>query len=250
MSLRINKDNIAFILPESRYAVSSRIDTWMDEDFTLHVTTKIFPELLTEKQSFIISRNGMHSGISAFKDSYNNCNISFQYWFKTPDGINVPKEIIYLLKEDEINAFNEYTMICDHFNEKNIKCYINGTLAGTIEYDNDEKTSYKNCFYWFGCGSMIGGEEHAAIGEFEYSLAFCLNKTLDILDAQDIIDTYYDKHSHIVFDNNMRKLNYDHPLRDNFAFLSDFKNKNRYKIWDISFSGNYIQFYIEKNIYF
>ena len=42
MSLRINKDNIVFVLPESRYAVSSRIDTWMDEDFTLHVTAKIF----------------------------------------------------------------------------------------------------------------------------------------------------------------------------------------------------------------
>ena len=86
--------------------------------------------------------------------------------------------------------------------------------------------------------------------DYEYKLAFVLNKTLDILDAQDIIDTYYDKHSHIIFDNNMRKLNYDHPLRNNFAFLCDFKNSNRYKVWDISFSGNYPQFYIEKNIYF
>ena len=112
MSLRINKDNIIFVLPESRYAVSERIDTWMDEDFTLHVTAKVFPELLTEKQAYIISRNGMHSGISAFKDSYDNINICFQYWFKTPEGINVPKEIICGLKQDEVNDFNEYTMIC------------------------------------------------------------------------------------------------------------------------------------------
>jgi hypothetical protein len=250
MSLRINKDNIIFVLPESRYAVSERIDTWMDEDFTLHVTAKVFPEELTEKESFIFARNGMHSGISAFKDSYGNCNVVFTYWFKKLDGTMIPKQIIVLLKENELNDFNEYTMICDHFNDKNIKCYFNGFEVGTIEYDNDEKTSYKNCFYWFGCGSMIGGEEHAALGDYEYKLAFVLNKTLDILDAQDIIDTYYDKHSHIIFDNNMRKLNYDHPLRNNFAFLCDFKNSNRYKVWDISFSGNYPQFYIEKNIYF
>jgi hypothetical protein len=250
MSLRINKDNIVFVLPESRYAVSNRIDTWMDEDFTLHVTAKIFEETLTEQETFIISRNGMHSGISAFKDSYGNCNIVFTYWFKKPDGSAIPKQVIYLLKEDEINDFNEYTMICDHFEEKTITCYVNGFEIGRIEYESDIKESYKNCFYWFGCGSMIGPEEHNAIGDFEYKLSFVLNKKLDIVDTQDIIDTYYDKYSHIIFENNLRKLNYDHPLRDNFAFLSDFQNHNRYKIWDISFSGNYPQFYIDKNIYF
>ena len=250
MSLRINKDNIVFVLPESRYAVSQRIDTWMDEDFTLHVTAKIFPETLTDRETFIFSRNGMHSGIGAFKDSYGNCNIVFTYWFKNTDGVAIPKQIIYLLKPEELNEFNEYTMICDHHNEKNIKCYLNGFEIGRIEYENDIKESYKNCFYWFGCGSMISAEEYNQIGDYEYKLAFVLNKTLDIVDAQDIIDTYYDKYSHIIFENNLRKLNYDHPLRDNFAFLCDFENYNRYKIWDISFSGNYPQFYIDKNIYF
>ena len=223
MSLRINKDNIVFVLPESRYAVSSRIDTWMDEDFTLHVTAKLFPESLSQVESFILSRNGMHSGISAFKDAYDNINVVFQYWFRQPDGTTIPKQVIYLLKDNEVNDFNEYTMICDHYDEKVIVCYLNGFEVGRIEYGDDIKESYKNCFYWFGCGSMIGPEEHNAIGEFEYKLAFVLNKKLDIIDAQDIIDTYYDKYSHIIFENNLRKLNYDHPLRDNFAFLSDFQ---------------------------
>ncbi len=250
MSLRINKDNIVFVLPESRYAVSNRIDTWMDEDFTLHVTARIFEETLTERETFIISRNGMHSGISAFKDSYGNSNIVFTYWFKKPDGTVLPKQVIYLLKETELEDFNEYTMICDHNDEKIITCYVNGFEVGIIEYGEDTKESYKNCFYWFGCGSMIGPEEYSHIGDFEYKLSFVLNKKLDIVDAQDIIDTYYDKYSHIIFENNLRKLNYDHPLRDNFAFLCDFENYNRYKIWDISFSGNYPQFYIDRNIYF
>ena len=40
MSLRINKDNIFFILPEDRYSVSNRIDSYMAEDFTLYVKAK------------------------------------------------------------------------------------------------------------------------------------------------------------------------------------------------------------------
>ena len=76
-----------------------------------------------------------------------------------------------------------------------------------------------------------------------------LNKSLSIIDVQDIIDNYSDKFSHEVF-NGLKKLNYDYPLRNNFAFLCDFSHHNRYKVWDVSFSGNYPQFYIEHNIYF
>ena len=67
-----NKENIFFILPESRYAVSDRIDRWMEEDFTVHLTAKLFPETLENKQSDMFARNGMHSGISAFKDDFGN----------------------------------------------------------------------------------------------------------------------------------------------------------------------------------
>ena len=41
MSLRVDKDNIYFVLPESRYSVSKRIDKYMEEDFTLFIKTKI-----------------------------------------------------------------------------------------------------------------------------------------------------------------------------------------------------------------
>ena len=70
MSLKVNRDNIFFILPESRYSVSNRIDRYMDEDFTFHISAKIIKESLGLKESFIFSRNGMHSGISAFKDDW------------------------------------------------------------------------------------------------------------------------------------------------------------------------------------
>ena len=102
MSLVVNKENIFFILPESRYAVSDRIDRWMEEDFTVHLTAKLFPETLKNEQAYMFARNGMHSGISAFKDDFGNCNIVFTYWFKKLDGTMIPKQIIVLLKENEL----------------------------------------------------------------------------------------------------------------------------------------------------
>jgi hypothetical protein len=254
MSLRVNKDNIFFVLPESRYSVSRRIDKDMDEDFSLFIKFKVFPELMQENnESFALARNGMHSGISAFKDGMGNASVSFTYWFskKTEDGktTTYPKQLHTGLLPEEVNEFNEYTMICDHFVERNIKCYKNGKLVGTIEFEDGDKMAYENSFYWFGCGSMIGPEEHQHIGDFEYEMAFILNTKLTIQEIEDFVDNYKTDYSHVVF-NDLRKLNYDYPYRNNFAFLCDFNHYNRYKVWDVSFSGNYPQFYIEKNIYF
>lgn len=253
MSLRVNKDNIFFVLAESRYAVSSRIDKHMDEDFSLFVKFKIYPDkVIKGKETFAISRNGMHSGVSAYRDDLNNISISFTYWFtKEVDGKKefYSKQIYCGLLPDEVDEFNEYSMICDHFVERNIKCYKNGKLAGVISFEEGEKVSYEFAFYWFGCGSMIGPEEHQCIGDFDFEMAFVLNIKLKIQEIQDFVDNFKTDYSHIVF-NDLRKLNYDYQYRSNFAFLCDFTHYNRYKVWDISFSGNYPQFYIEKNIYF
>lgn len=249
MSLIVNKDNIFFILPESRYAVSDRIDGYMDEDFTFHVTAKLFPETLTNIESFILARNGMHSGVSAFKDDMNNTNVMFTYWFKDKDDKPKPKQIFYSLKDTEINEFNKYTMICDHHNEKKINCYVNDNLVGEIFYKKDKREPYTNSFYWFGCGSMIGPEEHRGFGKFEYKFSFVLNKKISLNDVNDLIENYKEKYTDIVF-NDLRKLKNNYPYKENFAFLCDFEHYNRYKVWDLSFSGNYPQFYIEHNIYF
>jgi hypothetical protein len=249
MSLKIDNKNIFFLLPESRYAVSDRIDAYMDEDFTLHVTAKLFPETLTEKESFMIARNGMHSGISAFKDQHGDINAMFTYWFRDKQGNPKPKQLFHRLTDSELNEFNKYTMICDHTDNKKISCYVNDNLIGDIFYKNDKKEPYANSFYWFGCGSMIGPEEHRGFGEFEYSMTFVLNKAVPMNIVNDLIENYEEKYTDVVF-NDLRKLKNDYKLKENFAFFSDFKHYNRYKVWDLSFNGNYPQFYIEHNIYF
>ena len=249
MSLRIDNENIFFLLPESRYAVSDRIDGYMEEDFTLHVTAKLFPETLTERESFILARNGMHSGVSAFKDQHGDVNVMFTYWFEDKNGKPKPKQLFYRLKDSELNEFNKYTMICDHHNDKKISCYVNDELIGDIFYKNDKKQTYVNAFYWFACGSMIGPEEHRGLGVFEYSMTFILNKAITFDEVNDLIENYEEKYTDVVF-NDLRKLKNDFLLKEHFAFFSDFKHYNRYKVWDISFNGNYPQFYIEHNIYF
>ena len=248
MSLKVTKENIFFLLPESRYAVSERIDGYMEKDFTLYVKAKLFPETLTEKESFMFSRNGLHTGISAFREHNGNSNIIFTYWFTDDDVVPKPKQIYYTLEENEVNEFNEYTMIGNHENEI-ITCYVNGNVVGEIHYDGDEKQKYENSFYWFGCGGMIGPEEHRACGDFEYKMSFVLNKEISLDTLNDLIENYEEKYTDIIF-KDLRKLKNNYPLRENFAFFCDFKHYNRYKVWDISFSGNYPQFYIEHNIYF
>lgn len=248
MSLKVDKDNIFFLLPESRYAVSSRIDDYMDKDFTLHVRGKVINTNLTDREAFMIARNGMHSGISFFKDNLDRTVCIFTYWCENKNKENIVQQVFHPIDENDKDSFNDYTIIGDDTSKK-LECYVNSKLVGTIDYSNNKKVLYENAFYWFGCGSMICEEQHRSIGEFEYENTFLLNKKISIEEVNDIITNYESKYTHIIF-NDLRKINDDYKYKNNFAFFCDFKEYNRYKVWDLSFNGNYPQFYIEKNIYF
>jgi len=250
MSLRIGKEDIYFILPESRYSVSNRIDKYMEEDFTLYVKAKSINESLEiGKEAFLFARNGMHSGISFYKDEFNEICISFTYWFKNKEGKGEIGQIYHRLSPEEKNVSNEYMMICDNFVDRKIDCYVNRQLVGTIDFKGLDKQSYENQFYWLGCGSMIGPEVHRCIGDFEFDTLFLLNKKLEIDEIDDILNNYEEKYT-ITASNGLKKFKVDYPLKKNFAFFCDFNHRNRYKVWDISFNGNNPQVYIEDNIYF
>lgn len=249
MSLKINKDNIFFILPEDRYSVSKRIDTHMSEDFTLYVKAKVnYDELPNDKECYIFSRNGMHSGISIYKDLNADIHAVFNWWVTDENGENQYKSVTRKIEKDYIHKYNEYTMICDD-TKKEMNCYFNDELIGKILYPNCQKQKYENTFYWFGCGSMMCPEEHRHIGDFEFDFAFLLNKKINIEEVYDITKNYKKLYTIEMFDG-LRKLKNDFPLKDNFAFFCDFTSATRYKVWDMTFSGNYPQIYIEDNIYF
>jgi hypothetical protein len=249
MSLRINKDNIYFILPEDRYSISNRIDSYMAKDFTLCIKAKVNGEFLEkDAEYFLFSRNGMHSGISVYKNEYNELYIIYNWWIKNLEtGKDEHRNTKFKIPETLEQNNNEYGMICDDSN-KIIECYFNGELIGIIDFFGHEKYDYKNSFYWFGCGSMIVEEQHRYIGDFDFSFAFLLDKKISLNEMNDILNNY-ENYTYEMY-SGLKKLKDDFYLKNNFAFLFDFKNKTRYKIWDMTFSGNYPQLYIEDNIYF
>lgn len=249
MSLRVGKEDVYFVLPESRYSVSKRIDMYMEEDFTLHIRAKIIKESLEiQKEAFLFARNGMHSGISAYKDTDGRTCISFTYWFKELDGKSDVSQVYYRLNDEEENEFNEFDMICDNFIDRKINCYVNKKFAGSIDFNGRDRQSYENGFYWLGCGSMIGPEEHRCIGDFEFDNMFLLNKKITIEEIEDIF-VNINEYTLTVHDD-LKKIKSTYPLKNNFAFFCNFNQKNRYKVWDMAFNGNYPQVYIEDNIYF
>ena len=121
MSLRVGKEDVYFILPESRYSVSTRIDKYMEEDFTLYIKAKSINESLEkEKEAFLFSRNGMHSGISFYKDAFDEIFVTFTYWFKDKDGKPQTRQIYHGLKNGLADKSNEFIMICDNFVDRKI----------------------------------------------------------------------------------------------------------------------------------
>jgi hypothetical protein len=251
MSLRINKDNIFFILPEDRYSVSARIDNHMSKDFTLYVKQKINADFLeVDKEHYVFARNGMHSGISIYKDLSGGCHVVYSWWIRNKNtGVYEYEKLTHRIDDRDINEHNEYVMICDDTVNKEIKCYFNDYLVGKISFQNAEKNSYEGAFYWFGCGSMICEEQYRQIGDFDFDLSFLLNKKITKEEVTDIVQNYKSKYTYQLLDG-LRKFHGHFYLKDNFAFFCDFDNSTRYKIWDMTFSGNYPQIYIEDNIYF
>ena len=251
MSLRINKDNLFFILPEDRYSVSDRIDNHMSKDFTIYVKVKVNVEFLgINKEHYIFARNGMHSGISIYRDLEGNIHAVYNWWIRDEQtGEYTYKNVTHKIEDDLVNEHNEYYMICDDVINKNIKCYFNDKLVGIIQFANSKKNTYEGAFYWFGCGSMLCDEEdHRHIGDFDFDLIFLLNKKIETSEIKDIVNNY-PLYTHEMFDG-LRKLKDDFYLKENFAFFCDFNQATRYKIWDMTFSGNNPQIYIEDNIYF
>jgi hypothetical protein len=251
MGLKVggSKDNIYVILPESRYAVSNRIDSYMEEDFTLYTKAKVNADYIKQDtESFLISRNGMHSGISFYKDKNEDICVCFTYWFTTKNGESIIKQVTHIIPESKINDSNEYKMICDHYVDRNISCYFNNEMIGKIEFGDSNRNSYLNGFYWIGCGSMIGPEEHQCIGEFDVDLMYLLNTAISVEEMDDLA-TNYNKHTYDVFDN-LKKFKDNFYLKKYMAFFCNFDKRNRYKVWDMAFNGNYPQIYLDGNIYF
>lgn len=248
MSLRITKDNIYLMNPQPAYFTPKHIYDTMSGDFTLYVKVKINQYALRQVDSYIISRSGAHSGISALTDVYEYTSyIQYTYWFWNNTIPSSPKieskQIHFKVNESDFNDFIELAIV--HDSKKRIMiCYYKGENVGEMVYDeNTLPVLYDNSPYWFGCGSMLmDGEKQ--IGDFEYGMAFCVSKTLSWERINDITTNYKEKYCEQIFENELI-FKRDWELTDLFSFFCDFKQTNRYKIWNYAFNGNFPQLYID-----
>jgi len=246
MSLRINKDNI--------YKVSAKIPFFdkleedsMSDDFTLFARIKVTDQDILEGiDKFVIARNGAHSGISIVKDDYNyNLYVQYSYWFweKTAkkDILDV-QQIHFKLEEEELSDYINLWMV-NNQEESKIDCYCNGKLAGTMNYQGKLKAFYDDAPYWFGCGNMLN-EGEKQVGDFEYDIAFSIRKPLSVEEVKDLLENYRLKYSMPVFEK-YAAFKPDWELTKYFTFFCDFKDTNRYKVWNYAFNGYYTELFIK-----
>lgn len=250
MTLKVDKNNIYVIGNRRKHGLSEYIHDFMENDFSIFVRAKIKKEnLVPNKDAFMFSRNGQHSGLSVYIDDMGQLCVRFCYWLHNGVLGSEIKNIDFMLQKEIEAEFNEYAVTCDNI-KKVFYFYVNGVNVGVIDYDKQTKCNYSESFIWLGCGSMIMEEDWRNIGEFEYDLIFGLDKKLEIDVITDIAKNYEVKYISEDPNFNLPVLNDAMPYKDNFKIFTNFKNKTAYKIWNMVTNGNQFQFYIENNMYF
>lgn len=269
----VDKDNIYVIPQTSTYFANNLVDGYMDNDFTLNIVLKLnIDELQMGKESFLFSRNGMHSGLSIYKhtDTYHKFNpdpnpdlwrdpgppnsiifIQYTYWFKNLKTNSYEKKTLqYILKEAIIRKTNVYTMVSDD-DSKKIFCYFNYELVGTINYEGYEKVKYKGSYYWFGCDNMITDSlSSISFSNYDLQFIFLAKKKIDIEEVKYISKNYKKIYTDEFADVDLKILSKECPYKNDFAFLCDFKNITRYKVWNYVFNGIYPIRYMPNNTHF
>jgi hypothetical protein len=249
MSININTNNLYLILPSNVSFKESNISDSMQGDFTLFARVKLDKEKITEKEAFIISRSGMHSGISVFKNEIGKVFLQYTYWFENPeDKTNSIKQIHIELQDSMFEDFIDVYMTNSDDKSK-ITCHLNDEIVGSMIYAGLDKVNYTDSPYWFGCGSMFTEEDARSIGDFEYHIVFSVSKKLTMLQIKDLVENYDKKYTKIIFET-YKVFNSDLSFAKDFAFFCDFDVTNRYKVWNYAFNGNYPQIYIEGNVYY
>lgn len=266
MSLVIKYGEPWVILPESRYDITDRkIDSYMDEDFSLFMRVKVFPDKIPMgEEGFVFARSGKHSGVSfnRFRDGNGDehINLLFTYWFadipkrenNPPYESNLFVQIIHPLTREELNDFLEIAVINDDLNKKSFSLYVNGKLVNEKEY-TEEKQSYKfgemggGGFYQFGNGNFQV-PDIAMYCECEFDLIFLYKKIVSYEEMKEFAENYTNYLETFLEELKVFKISLDN--RNDLAFFLDFKNQNRYKVWELTHNGNYLSKATLENLYF
>jgi hypothetical protein len=248
MSFKTDKNNVFFINTQNIDNHGIDISEFMEENFTIYVKCKYDKHRLPYNDpSYIVSRNGRHSGICVLKMDDNTMVVNYSYWFN--DFNNEGKNILlqYIIPSSYDFVSNEYIMICN-MDKKIIECYFNDINVGIIDFNDMTKHSYTDSFIWLGCASMMTDEKYRNIGNFDFDLFFGCDISLTIDEISNLKNNYTKTLSYISDD--IPILNSKNQQYKNLKFLFNFKHKTEFKVWNLMFNGNNLQKYIENNILF
>lgn len=244
--MKTTPNEVYFINPNTRDSKQKPINGFMEKDFTIYLQLEIYPDTLTPTDSYAFSRNGMHSGINFVKTELNEIFVKYCYWFQKENQEVEFAQVIVPMPGFILEDVNEYVMIGNN-DEKKIYCYLNNENVGILDYQGKTKISYTNSFMWYSCGNMLEGGNFSHPGTFNYHLHFCLDKRLTIDEVNDIKDNHVIKYIEGI---NLPFLDSITPHFDNLVLFLDFKDKTKFKIWNLCFNGTYPQLYVENDIYF
>jgi hypothetical protein len=238
------------VIPNAPYEIAEKIGDFMEKDFTIFLRAKLnVKSLIPHREMYFFARNGQHCGLCAFIDHKNDLCVQCTYWFKDEDGIQKDLQIRYELPEQVHNEFNNYFITCNH-EKKIISFYVNGVLAGELDYKNSEKLDYTNSFIWLGCANMMVNDEFNVVAEIEFNMFIALTKCLSVGDMYSLINNYKQKYFYKKFDYSLPVLSNNTPNFEHFKLFCDFEEKNLYKVWNLVNNGNFLQKYIKDNIYY
>lgn len=250
MTIKTSKDDLFYISPFSKYGDQVGIDDFMEKDFTISARIKINKDrLIPQKDSFIISRNGRHSGLMTFLTENNQLEVRFTYWFYDEKNEYSIKSIVTILPTDFENEFNDYVITCNDTTKK-MTFYLNNEKIGETDYNGLTKMSYLKTFLWLGCGNMLADDDFKCTGDFDFQYVYGLDRELTIEEVIDINENYKSSYLNYNNDFNLPILNNDIPYRDSFKFFSDSEYRNKYKIWNMVDNSIFFQYYLKNNTFY
>ena len=256
MSIKTNKDNVYIMAPDGKYkgdAINVDWSGFMEKDFTVVASVKVlFDEMDEDKHGYMFSRNGAHSGLSVYVDGMKNIHLLCNYWFwknidngeKLDPPELVEKKVTHIFSPDERFNMNNFIVRCDH-NKREIYYYMNNNFLGKIEYSGLDKVSYKEAYMWLGASNMVTDVENQDVGNFEYDLFFCSDVCMTIDEIIDLRDNYEEKYCEEYFGSPILKKTTPHM--DHIYYFMNFKEKTKYKLWNLCFNGIFANFYIHNN---
>jgi len=231
--LNIPRRGPYIILPAQRYELSTyEPHTVMQGDFTMWCEFKVNTEDLGQNFG-VCMRPGMHMGFCVKTESDGQAWVGFDYW-SVLDGENKWDSMVYHVQEPKTYNEKYFCFVQHSLEDKRFTYFITDEkykvlVSGKRDYEGVLQ-DYSNTSFNLGCGNYQKGmpERDKYFADINlYNLGLIANKNYSYEDIWNFIDKTK---------NDKRTLS--QPM-DDLVFYYNFKEKNLFKVWDLSGHCNF-----------